>query len=91
MNRSMIESHLALAERHVAESRDQVAHQKLIIAKLESVGHRSSVSVEAARKLLQSLQRELEQYIADRNRLRRWIEKTPRAGSTARSRDQAVG
>jgi hypothetical protein len=84
MNRSMIESHLALAERHVAEGREQVAHQKLTIAKLESAGHRSSVSAEAARKLLQSLQRELEQYIADRNRLRRWLEKTPRAGSTAR-------
>jgi hypothetical protein len=83
MNRPWIESHLAIAERHVAESREQVSRQKLTIAKLEIAGHRSTVSAEAARKLLQSLQIELEQYIADRNRLRRWLEKTPRAGSTA--------
>jgi hypothetical protein len=58
----------------LAESRDQISRQTLIVGDLEDT-RRNSVTAVVARKLLQSLQRELEQHIADRDRLRRWLEK----------------
>ena len=74
MNLATIESRLAVAERHVAESSDQIARQKLLVGDFENT-RRNSMTAMVARKLLESLQKELEQHTADRDRLRRWLER----------------
>ena|ERR1700683_2320483 len=73
MNRALIESHLALAERHVADSRERLLPQQKIIAQLESSGRSRSLTATMARDLLQLFRAELAMHIADRNRLRQWI------------------
>jgi hypothetical protein len=70
MNRALIESHVALAERHVADSRERILLQKRILANLERSGHAHSLTANMARDLLKSLQAELAMHIADRDRLR---------------------
>ena len=74
MNLATIESRLVVAERHIVESRDQISRQKLIVGDLEN-SRRNSMTAIVARKLLESLQKELKQHTADRDRLRRWLER----------------
>jgi hypothetical protein len=44
---------------------------------------RNSITAMMARKLLESLQKELEQHTADRDRLRRWLERRQSAAQVA--------
>ncbi len=74
MNLATIESRLVVAERHIVESRDQISRQKLIVGDLEN-SRRNSMTAIVARKLLESLHNELKQHTADRDRLRRWLER----------------
>lgn len=67
MDKTMILDHLALAERHVAQGRRHVAHQKQIISDLENGGHDTAV----ARSLLLNFKDVLKMHIADRDRLKK--------------------
>ena len=69
MNLATIESRIVVAERHIVESR-----RKLIVGDLEN-SRRNSMTAIVARKLLESLHNELKQHTADRDRLRRWLER----------------
>ena len=74
MNLATIESRLVVAERHIVESRDQISRQKLIVGDLEN-SRRNSMTAIVSRRLLESLHNELKQHTADRDRLRRWLER----------------
>ena len=65
-NRAMIEQQLRDAERHVADGRDIVAQQQMIIAELEVDGH-DAVQARALLKTYQGIQHMLE---AHRDRLK---------------------
>jgi hypothetical protein len=75
MYRTWIETRLALAERHVAESRERVSQQRIKIANLESSQHPHSLTAKMAWDLLRSLKDELAMHLADRDRLRLWVVK----------------
>jgi hypothetical protein len=79
---ALIESRLAVTERHIAESRNQISRQKLIVGDFEDT-RRNSLTAMVARKILESLQKELEQHTADRDRLRRWLERRQSAAQVA--------
>lgn len=67
MDRALIQDHLAMAERHVAEGEEHLDRQTALIAELERDGHDSRT----ARDLLGTLKESLALHIADRDRLRR--------------------
>jgi hypothetical protein len=90
MYRAWIETRLALAERHVAESRERISRQRIRIANLERSEHAHSLTANMARDLLQSLKDELAMHIADRERLRHWIAKA-RAAAGRPAHRKAVG
>ena len=62
----LIEDHLAMAERHVAEAKAHTARQREILAELKRDGHDTGL----AEKLLHSFIAMEEAHIADRDRLR---------------------
>jgi hypothetical protein len=68
-HRTMLEQHLAVAERHIVDGREHVLHQHQIIARLESRGLGNSQTADTARQLLHSFQDSLAQHMADRDRL----------------------
>ena len=67
MDRAVIQEHLELANRHVADGEKHVARQKQILAELEREGH----DPEQARELLAVFEETLAIYVADRERLER--------------------
>jgi hypothetical protein len=67
MARSMLEEHLALAERHVTQGEQHVAKQRAIVAELERDGHDAS----SARELLDVFEQTQATHMADRDRLRK--------------------
>jgi len=67
MDKAMILDHLALAERHVAQGRRHIAHQKQIIIDLNNGGHDTIV----AEGLLVDFEDVLRMHIADRDRLKK--------------------
>jgi hypothetical protein len=72
MDKSMIQDHLAIAERHVTEGLRHIAHQKRIIVDLTNGGHDTSV----ARSLLGNFEDVLKMHIADRDRLKKELADT---------------
>jgi hypothetical protein len=70
MDRWMIETNLAQAERHVAEGSQHVAMQREIVKNLERDGHDTS----RARSLLARFEESQTMHIADRDRLRKELE-----------------
>jgi hypothetical protein len=66
MDKSMLVEHLALAERHVAESEGVVRRQQHLIARLERDGHETSM----AKELLQEFERSLQFHRDDLQRIR---------------------
>jgi hypothetical protein len=79
MYRAWIETRLALAERHVTETRASIALQRIKIASLEERERAHSLTASMARDMLQSLKDELAIHLADRERLRHWIAKARRS------------
>jgi hypothetical protein len=67
MDKAMILEHLALAERHIAQGRRTIAHQKQIILDLKNGGHDTTM----ARSLLASFKDIQKMHIADRDRLKK--------------------
>jgi hypothetical protein len=67
MNRTILQDHLAQAERHVAEGEGHLSRQREIVTKLERDGH-DSVSARATLAQFEELQA---MHIADRDRLLR--------------------
>jgi hypothetical protein len=65
IDRKLWHEHLAQADRHVAEGKQQVARQREIVAKLERDGHNAA----AARDLLRLFEEMQAMYIADRDRI----------------------
>jgi hypothetical protein len=68
--RALAGRHLAVAERHVEESRVRIVRQRLQITELESSGRASSLTAQMARGLLKVMQKELTTHLAERDRLR---------------------
>ncbi len=66
-DRTLQQDHLALAERHVAEGENTVAHQQRIVAELERDGH--TAAAEKARELLAKFEEALALHVAHRERL----------------------
>ena len=73
MDKAMIMDHLALAERHVAQGRRHIAHQKQIIIDLNNAGHDTAV----AQSLLIDFEDVLRMHIADRDRLKKELAENP--------------
>jgi hypothetical protein len=71
--RALARRHLAVAERHVEESRVRIVRQRLQITELESSGRESSLTAQMARGLLKVMQKELTTHLAERDRLRRQL------------------
>jgi len=71
--RGLAKRHLAVAERHVEESRARIVRQRLQITELESSGRASSLTAQMARGLLKVVQKELTTHLAERDRLRRQL------------------
>ena len=67
MDETIIQDHLALAERHVAQGRGHVVRQKQIIIDLRNGGHDTTM----AETLLAEFEQTLRMHIADRDRLKR--------------------
>ena len=67
MDRQMILDHLALAERHVAESAADIERQSKTLAELEQDGH--TIAAESARSLLALFENLQAQHVADRDGL----------------------
>jgi hypothetical protein len=65
IDRKLWHEHLAQADRHVAEGKQQVARQREIVAKLERDGHNAA----APRDLLRLFEEMQAMYIADRDRI----------------------
>jgi hypothetical protein len=65
--------HLAVAERHVEESRARIVRQRLQISELESSGRASSLTAQMARGLQKVMQKGLATRLAERDRLRRQL------------------
>ena len=67
MDRDLLQTSLAVAERHVADTEHEVARQQMIVAGLELRGHDTS----RATQLLRRFEELLGKHIADRDRLRK--------------------
>jgi hypothetical protein len=66
MNRTMVEEHLALAERHVIEGENHIARQRQIIDRLA----RGTGNLKLAEDVLAKLESTQATHIANRDRLR---------------------
>jgi hypothetical protein len=66
MDKTMLENHLAQAERHVALGHEHVQNQRVLIVKLARDGHDTTM----ARKLLSQFEEIQRSHIADRDRLK---------------------
>jgi hypothetical protein len=66
MDRTVVEQHLAQAERHVTEGENHIARQRELIDELASGGH----DLKAARDLLAQFEDVQTLHVADRDRLR---------------------
>ena len=75
MSRAWIEARLAVAERHVMETRASIAFQRIKIESLKGRERARSLTANMARDLLQSLKDELAMHLAERERLRHWMAK----------------
>jgi hypothetical protein len=64
MDRERLEHNLMLVERHVAQARAHIEHQRKIVAELERDGH----DAELARNILATFEQLLELLIQDRER-----------------------
>jgi hypothetical protein len=73
MDKAMILDHLAIAERHVTQGCGHIAQQKRVILDLANGGHDTSM----ARSLLVSFEDVQRMHVADRDRLKRELAKTP--------------
>ncbi|HLH88584.1 MAG TPA: hypothetical protein VKX28_09010 [Xanthobacteraceae bacterium] len=67
MDRTIIEAHLAMVDRHVADGERLVARQRELLRGLEPGGHGAVIG----RALLVQFEELLAQHIAHRDRLRR--------------------
>jgi hypothetical protein len=65
MDRELVQEHLHLAERHVAQGAELVERQRRLIEKLESDGHDTT----AARTILRTLEDTQAIHVADCERL----------------------
>jgi hypothetical protein len=83
-HQSLFEEHaianrrLAVAERHVEESRQQISRQKSEVAALQSGGRKNSLTARMARELLRSMENELSAHLAERGRLRQKLRSSAR-------------
>jgi len=66
IERAMVEEHLQLAEKHVAQGDQHLADQRELIFQMERDGHDTT----EARRLLRQFEELQELHIADRDRLR---------------------
>jgi hypothetical protein len=71
MDRQTLLDHLALAERHVSEGEIHVSHKRELVARMEHDGHETGM----ARALLRRFEELRAIHIADRDRLRREMQK----------------
>jgi hypothetical protein len=67
MDRTMLQDHLAPAERHVIEGERHIARQRELVAELKRDGHDSDL----AQSLLRSFEELQAMHVADRGRLRK--------------------
>jgi len=65
MDRAMWQRHLAIAERHVGETRGHISHQRQIVAELEQGGYDTTM----AKAILTQFEATLKLHIGDRDRL----------------------
>jgi hypothetical protein len=70
MDREMLERHLALAERHVAEGQPRVDSQRRLVAELERDGH----DITEARRMLTAFEETQQLHVEDRDRIRKELE-----------------
>ena len=70
MDPAAVQRHLADAERHVSQGQASVLRQQEIVGRLESTGRGQSETASIARAFLHQMERRLEMYMADRDRLR---------------------
>ena len=68
MDRAMLEDHLALAERHVAQGEDHIRRQREIVDQLTRNGHIEYV--QNARELLAQFEELQALHVGDRDRLK---------------------
>jgi hypothetical protein len=73
MDRSLIEEHLAQANRHVAEGEGHVTKQRELVAQMERDGHDTTEAL----KLLGHFEELQELHIADRNRIEEELRRYP--------------
>ena len=67
IDRAILQQHLMLAERHVAEGTEHVTRQRELVARLERDGH----DVFESKRLLILFEELLDLHIADRERIER--------------------
>jgi hypothetical protein len=87
MDQKMVEEHLARAETHVKEGETHIARQGELVAKLEQDGH-DSVEARASLILFQEMQA---MHIADRDRLRKELDRITGGGEALHVSSQTVG
>jgi hypothetical protein len=77
MDRSMIQDHLAIAERHVVLGAKHIATQKSIVAELEADGHDASQALH----LLETFEEMQDMHVADRDRLRAELDRVKKTAA----------